>query len=295
MSGTRSAAPGIDLDTWHRKGYLVIERFFPEAEIASLRELTDTIVAEGRTLERSDERFDIARDGAMTHVRRIKHPDALHEGFRQIARHSRIVAVLEGLFAQGVRLEVGKINLKLPNEGGEIAWHQDYAFSPLTNDSSAAVGIFVDDVTEDNGPLMLVPGSHRWPLMSHHQHGRFVGRVTEQDPVSRGWPVEAVTAPAGSISIHHCRTLHASAENRSAHARRIYFNQYHAADAWPYLGVRDLEWWTDRLLSGEESFAPRIVETDVTLPLPVQSHSSIFDLQAADSNPPNSNLSKQVT
>lgn len=266
---------------WKQNGFLLIERFFSPDEIGALRSRVDEYVSGACSLHKSDAVYDIAKEHCPGNpqVRRIKNPDMLDPVFRGFARHPRIVPVLHGLFGRGVRLEVGKINLKPTGASAGIAWHQDYPFSPLTNDDSVAVGIFIDDVTEENGPLLMIPGSHRRPLVSHHRNGYFVGCTDKDDPALSAADVRQITGPAGSISIHHCRTLHASGPNRSPHPRGIYFNQYHAADAWPYLGVKNLDWWTDRLLSGEETYAPRITMTSVQLPFPVKPYGSIFELQ----------------
>ena len=268
---------------WQEDGYVLIERFFDLEQIDRLSELVDAYIEQSRCVTASDSVFDLDPRHSVERplIRRIKNPDSQHETFREFARDAGIVDVLQELLDNGVRLEVGKINLKLPGARDGIAWHQDYAFSPLTNDDSAAVGIFIDDVTEANGPLLVVPGSHRWLLVSHHHDGRFGGYIRSADAGFDSADVTKITGPRGSISIHHCRTLHASAPNLSTSPRRIYFNQYHAADAWPYLGVSDLAWWRDRLLAGVESFSPRVTMTDFRLPLPADQYGSIFEVQRA--------------
>ena len=268
-------------------GYVVLPGFFDGDSIAELRRVVDDFVEVAAKLDQSDANFDVITETGSPSavVRRIKNPDAMHASFRAFARDPKIVELLQALLGADVRLEVGKINFKPAGGHAAIAWHQDYPFSPLTNDDSAAVGIFIDDVTPENGPLMVVPGSHRQAILDHHSDGCFVGRIdTANHPID---PAETATVvgPAGSISVHHCRTLHSSGPNHSDAERRIYFNQYHAVDAWPLLGVPDLDWWTERRLSGDECFRPRVTLLDVKLPLPAADYGSIFELQArADDN-----------
>ncbi len=285
IGANRSApatAPALR-ERWREQGFVLLPNFFTEDEIARLRELVDRYVEDSAGVTASNDVYDLdpQHTASKPRVRRIKNPDTLDQLFRGFARDARIVEVLQDLLGTGIRLEVGKVNLKPPGGDGAIHWHQDYPFSPLTNDDSAAVGIFIDDVTEQNGPLLVVPGSHREPLCDHHRAGRFVGRVDAERSAAAENAAVALTGPAGSITIHHCRTLHSSDVNRSDRTRRIYFNQYHAADAWPLLGVPDLEWWGERLLAGRECYRPRITMTDVKLPLPRQPYGSIFEVQAA--------------
>ena len=42
-------------------------------------------------------------------------------------------------------------------------------FIPHTNDSLLAFGLMLEDVNLENGPLQVIPGSHKGPVLSHHQ------------------------------------------------------------------------------------------------------------------------------
>jgi hypothetical protein len=96
------------------------------------------------------------------------------------------------------------------------------------------------------------------------------------------------TGPAGSISIHHARTIHGSALNTSDRSRRLLLFQYRAADAWPLVGPQQLAWdeWNKLLLCGEDDpVAPRCADVPVRLPLPPARHQgSIYENQRALKN-----------
>jgi len=86
---------------------------------------------------------------------------------------------------------------------------QDWAFYPQTNDDLAAVGIMLDDCEIENGPMMVMPGSHQGPVYDHHgPDGRFCGAI---DPAqcdldfSRAVPC---LGKAGSVTVHHVRAVH---------------------------------------------------------------------------------------
>src|ERR1700730_9081071 len=64
-----------------------------------------------------------------------------------------------------------------PQYGSPVEWHQDWAYYPHTNDDLAAVGIMVDDVDLDNGPMLVLPRSHKGPIHDHHTAGRFCGAI----------------------------------------------------------------------------------------------------------------------
>src|SRR4029453_3727139 len=120
-----------------------------------------------------------------------------------------------------VRLHGSKINLKSPRYGSPGEWHQDWAFYPHTNDDLLAVGVMLDDCTSDNGPLLVVPGSHRGPTFDHHAAGYFCGGI---DPLPIGDEVPGagpLAGRAGAMSFHHVRLVHGSAQNVSSLPRTL--------------------------------------------------------------------------
>jgi ectoine hydroxylase-related dioxygenase (phytanoyl-CoA dioxygenase family) len=132
-------------------------------------------------------------------------------------------------------------------------------------------------MTLENGCLLVVPGSHKDPIYTHHQDGRFVGAVTVDIPgADRAIPIEV---KAGGISIHHARTLHASAPNRSQRPRRLLLFQYCSVDSWPLAGGT----WDSHVksyLRGEPVNRPRVTNVPVELPYPEPLRSgSIYETQ----------------
>jgi phytanoyl-CoA hydroxylase len=198
-------------------------------------------------------------------------------------RHPNILGVLKRLWGPSIRFDVSKLNLKAAGYGAPVEWHQDWAFYPHTNDDLAAVGIMIDDVDQENGPLLVIPGSHKGPIFDHHAEGGFCGAM---DPDRREVDYDnavALTGPAGSITIHHARTVHGSATNTSGKPRRLLLHQYRAADAWPLMAFQqDFDDFRSKLLCGEDTIEPRLEAVPVRLPLPPAAHQgSIYENQRA--------------
>ena len=183
-----------------------------------------------------------------------------------------------------MRFDTGKLNMKSAGYGAPVEWHQDWAFYPHTNDDLAAVGIMLDDVDMENGPMLVVPGSHKGPIFDHHgPDGRFCGAMdpaTCDIDLSRTVPC---IGKAGSISVHHVRAVHGSATNFTGRDRRFLLFQYRAADAWPLLGLKEgIDKFNEQLLVGTNDLAPRLRPAPVRMPLPPAAHQgSIYENQRA--------------
>ena len=136
--------------------------------------------------------------------------------------------------------------------------------------------------TSAGGPLLVLPGSHTGPVWNHHgDDSRFCGLI---DPAEIGTEIAnavALTGPAGSMSFHHVRAVHGSALNTSSRSRNLLLYEVAAADAWPLLGVGDLDEFNRRLLSGRPTVTPRLAPVPVRLPLPPAARQgSIYENQA---------------
>ena len=271
--------------TYDRDGFIVVPDVFSAAEIEELRRVTDEFVAGSAKVGANDDIYDLeeSHSPAEPRVRRVKKPHDIHPAYFRASRNRKIVAILRDLWGS-VRFDTGKLNMKSAGYGAPVEWHQDWAFYPHTNDDLAAVGIMLDDVDMENGPMLVVPGSHRGPIYDHHgPDGRFCGAM---DParcdidLSRALPC---LGKAGSVTVHHVRAVHGSATNFSGRERRFLLFQYRAADAWPLLGFKDgFEKFDELLLAGTPSIEPRLAAVPVRLPLPPAEHQgSIYENQRA--------------
>jgi len=270
---------------YDRDGFIVVPDVFSPAEIGELRRVTDDFVRNAAQVAANDEVYDLeeSHSPAAPRVRRLKAPHLIDPAYFRASRNPTVVALLKDLWGS-VRFDTGKLNMKSAGYGAPVEWHQDWAFYPHTNDDLAAVGIMLDDVDMENGPMLVVPGSHKGPVFDHHgPNGRFCGAM---DParcdidLSRARPC---LGKAGSVTVHHVRAVHGSATNFSGRERRFLLFQYRAADAWPLLGFKDgIEKFDELLLAGAPTLEPRLAAVPVRLPLPPAAHQgSIYENQRA--------------
>jgi ectoine hydroxylase-related dioxygenase (phytanoyl-CoA dioxygenase family) len=269
------------------RGYLVLEKRVPEATIAALRTEIARFRDEARGLTESNDRLDLedSHTPANPRLRRIKLPHTLSPVVDGLMRSDHILAPVRDLIGPDVRLHTTKLNMKSAGYGAPIEWHQDFAFYPHTNDDVLAVGVVIDDMDLENGPLMVFPGSHKGPIHDHHSDGVFAGALDLEASGLKVADAVALTGPAGSISIHHGRAVHGSALNRSSRDRRLLFLEMMAADAFPIAGgmtkFESIEDYDARMLCGRPTREPRVREVPVRIPQPQPAENrSIYELQA---------------
>lgn len=260
------------IDRYHRDGFLVVPDVISPAQVAGLRAATDALVAGAARVSAHDELYDLepGHTPQAPQVRRLKSPDRHHPAFAQVPHHPGILACLQQLWGgRGVRYDISKLNMKSAGYGSPVEWHQDWAFYPHTNDDLAAVGVMLDDIDLDNGPMEVVPGSHRGPVFDHRADGRFCGAIDADTPGLNLETRQPCLGRAGSITIHHVRALHGSAPNRSGRPRRFLLLQMRCADAWPLI-AKPSGWdaWHGLLVAGEETLEPRMTAVPVRLPYP---------------------------
>jgi ectoine hydroxylase-related dioxygenase (phytanoyl-CoA dioxygenase family) len=252
-------------------GAIVVPHVLSAAEVAELRRVTDGFVERARHVTKHDDIYDLedSHTPAQPRVRRIKAPHLHHPAYAALVRHPGIVAVLQDLWGPDIRFDTAKLNMKSAGFGAAVEWHQDWAFYPHTNDDLAAVGVMMDDMELENGPLLVIPGSHKGPVFDHHAEGRFCGAM---DPARREVDYDAavpLTGKAGAITVHHVRAVHGSAPNHSNRDRRLLLFQFRAADAWPLLGFPGgIEAYDALMVAGSPGLEPRLAPVPVRLPLP---------------------------
>jgi phytanoyl-CoA hydroxylase len=269
------------LDEYQSRGYLAVRKVFTADEVRELQAVTDEFVEQSRQVSEHTEVFDLEPGHSFEEprLRRLKKPHLRHPAYDRALRNSTLLHVLRQLLGDGIRYLNTKLNLKSPEFGSPVEWHQDWAFYPHTNDDVLAVGIAIDDMMVKNGCLMVVPGSHRGPVHDHHQDGYFVGAVDAEGLAEDAVPIEL---SAGDVSIHHARLLHGSAPNRSTRPRRFLLFEYAAADAWPLVNFTDWSEFNSRLLCGEPVSSPRLTAVPARIPLPTHPREgSIYEVQSA--------------
>ena len=231
------------VDEFWRDGYLVAENAVDARQLGALRGVLAEWVEESRAHHApfgeptadGRVRFDLApeHDAETPALRRVNNPSEIDDAYMEVMRDSAMTDMVAALIGPDVKHHHCKINLKLPGTHTEVRYHQDFAYTPHTNDDVVTALLMLDDMTPDNGCLMAVPGSHRGPVYSLFEGERFTGFVAPAVERTLRERVVPVLGSAGSVCLMHTRLAHGSEPNRSSAPRGLYICVYSAADAFP--------------------------------------------------------------
>lgn len=218
-------------------GYLLLEGFIEQHWLDRLRALSDEFIERSRALTRSDSMLalDPAHTAENPRLRRLIDPTEHHAVFWEFVSRGPLVDVAEDLLGPDFKFHHSKLNYKWSSGGEEIKWHQDIQFYPHTNYGVCAFGVYLYDVDADMGPMGVIPGSHKGEIHDQYDaEDQWVGHISDAalervDLASVRW----LTGPAGSVTVHHCRTIHGSLPNTSDRCRPLLLHTCSAADALP--------------------------------------------------------------
>jgi phytanoyl-CoA hydroxylase len=269
------------IDQYRNEGFVVVERLFTADDLArvdaTIRQMTEQALAGGdfsKVLELEPEPVDGKRV-----PRRIFNPYDQHETFRALAHDPRLLDKVESLIGGDFNLQHSKLNMKPAKVGSVVEWHQDMAYFPHTNDDLVTALIYLDDATEENGCLQVLPRHHTHFFDHSGPDGRFAGMITES-LADFGKP-RSLPAPAGSAIFMHCITPHASLPNRSNRPRRTLIYEYRANDAFPiYYGeMTNLAEARFRMVRGRAARFARFGGPRPLIPN-VGKYTSLYELQS---------------
>lgn len=145
-----------EIAEFREQGYMFIPDCFTSEEAGLLRDEASHVYA----LEREEvwrERSGSPRTAFAAHT--------YNEAFRRLGAHPRLVEPVMQLLEGRVYMHQFKVNAKAAFDGEVWQWHQDFGTwhrdDQMPEPRAMNIAVFLDEVSCVNGPLMLIPGSHR--------------------------------------------------------------------------------------------------------------------------------------
>lgn len=242
------------IDSYERDGFLLLPSFFSEREVEAMKAELPGLFAQ------ESERRVVEKGG--TAVRSVYGAHEVNEVFGRLASHPRLVEPAMQLLGSSVFVYQFKINAKVAFLGDVWEWHQDYIFwrneDGLPEPRVVTMSVFLDDVTEFNGPLIFIPGSHKNGIVdSLHDEGLpaeyqdspdWISNLTADLKYSVSQRAIAVLTsqggmvapkgPAGSVLLFHPNVVHASVSNISPFDRKIVLVSYSSVENRPVVNEK---------------------------------------------------------
>ncbi len=240
----------VEAAKYAEEGFLVLHSEFSRGEIEELR-------GGAKELLRGCEEQLVRENDGVT----VRSAYAIHRGetlFSQLGRSARLVEPTRRLLGGEVYLYQSKLNVKRPFVGDRWEWHQDYAFwraeDAMLTPRVLTAAVYLDDINEFNGPLVVIPGSHREglvrcaPWASSAEGGELSGYTSAslkytvaRDEVARLVRQGGLLAPkgeAGTVLFFSGCLVHASGANLSPFPRSLALYTYNRVDNAPVRAPR---------------------------------------------------------
>jgi len=151
------------------------------------------------------------------------------DGLRRFACESPLPGLIAPLLRSSkVNLYEDSILIKEPGTPDKTYFHQDVSYFHVEGEQICTSWLPVDPVSEANGTLQFIKGSHRWGKRYRPNHfvtdlpmdGTDGEVVPDFHADRRGREILRFDMQPGDLTVHHCRTLHGAAENASPTMRR---------------------------------------------------------------------------
>jgi ectoine hydroxylase len=211
------------LRQFDEQGYLFLPQVFSAAEVRALRREVPAILGQ--------ERQEVVREKDGRTPRTAFAAHTYNDMFGRLARHPRLIEPVEQLLDGPVYIHQFKINAKAAFDGDVWQWHQDYGTwhrdDAMPEARAMNIAVFLDEVTEFNGPLMFIPKSHKRGVL---EAGHDVTTTSyplwtlDHDTVRALVEEGGLVAPkglAGSVLMFHGNLVHASPPNITPYPRKI--------------------------------------------------------------------------
>ena len=231
------------LALYEQLGFLFFDSFL---NVSELGDVHDYLTSLGQ-----DRHESTVLERGSSSIRALHGSHLISRACDTLSRHERLVASARSILNDDVYLYQFKINMKAPFVGEVWPWHQDYIFwrneDGMPTSNAVNVVVFLDEVTEFNGPVNLIPRSHSGGVIepvAYHASGERASADDWKENVSADLKYQisnetvfdlaeagglaAPKGPPGSVLFFHSNLVHGSAPNVSPYKRRIAILTYNS-------------------------------------------------------------------
>ena len=229
------------IEDYDKNGFVVLEDVFSPAEVQALQE-------EARRLRDDEELTGLEQTITEPESNAIRSIFRVHQDisplFERLMSDRRLVDLARYILNDDIYIHQSRLNYKPGFRGKEFYWHSDFETwhveDGMPRMRALSMSITLTENTPHNGPLMLVPGSHRKfavctgetpdnhykQSLKKQEYGVPADQCLEQLVQQGG--LQAAMGRPGSVIVFDCNTMHGSNSNISPFPRSNLFFVYNA-------------------------------------------------------------------
>lgn len=232
---TRAQAEQFDRD-----GYLVLEDLFSDEEVAYLQRAAGALLADPDALDAET----IISEPQSNEIRSIFEVHRQSVVIARLAADERLAAVASFLLGDDVYIHQSRLNYKPGFKGREFYWHSDFETwhveDGMPRMRALSMSVLLAENTPHNGPLMLIPGSHRTYLtcVGETPDDHYLKSLKKQEygvpddesltELAQAHGIVAPTGKPGTVILFDCNVMHGSNGNITPFPRANAFLVYNA-------------------------------------------------------------------
>ncbi|MGG1551341.1 ectoine hydroxylase [Paenibacillus ferrarius] len=225
---------------YEQNGYLFLDSFFDQEQVQTWKNELTRLFKQSEPLERPE----IIKEPGSNEIRSIFAVHRDDKVFKRISEHPSIVSMVQQILGSEAYVHQSRINFKQGFTGKEFYWHSDFETwhveDGMPRMRALSCSIALDDNHANNGPLMVIPGSHRTFVScigetpdENYKHSlrRQEYGVPDQDSLrhlAKQGGIVAPTGKAGSILLFDCNLMHGSNSNITPDPRSNVFIVYNS-------------------------------------------------------------------
>ena len=232
-----------DNQFFKRNGFLIKHQYFTSNQVSVMKENSERYLSEfNKTKKIIGEDF-LYEDSTST-LRLVRNVHKKNILFHELAFGHELTSLAEQLTGFKPTLLNTKLNFKNAFTGEQFDWHQDSIYLGEENKNSIAFIVAIDDVTHENGPLMIIPRSHENGIITVPHRDKMTNEDKKQYPPTRTsnlpfslpndvieenhrrYGIESFIGKAGTLFAMHCSVFHASNLNLTPTNRASFLIRY---------------------------------------------------------------------
>ncbi|WP_419767305.1 phytanoyl-CoA dioxygenase family protein [Arcobacter sp.] len=235
----------IELDEYEKNGFITFPNIFKEDEIEQMIQEID-LMAENGDLIKNEE---FICEPTSNELRTIFNQHLFSTLFEKLSKDPRILNKVKQILGSDVYIHHSRINIKPAYQGKSFPWHSDFETwhteDGLPNCRCLSAWVMLNDNTEFNGPLYLIPKSHKKYVsckgktpednykksLKKQEYGVPSLKAIEQ--LVKDSNIVGAYGKAGTLVIHDGNIMHGSCDNISPFSRTNAFFVFNSVENIP--------------------------------------------------------------